>query len=269
MQARAAASLARLSLLPRLTRSFLPPAHHGLLLAVRLQLRQGAGARLGSSASSKGSGAAESAAGKDGGGSSSSSGEAGADGGGAAGGDGLEEPLVARVSRFIWGSIKVTLGAAVMGALLYSGYSIVMVLLPVGTSSNRIMLKASSILEGDPEVTAYYGQIKTYGVDLGGRNEGRRMFVPEHKYTDDLNGMPCVEQPPRARSALHAPRAPALPPLSPPPPLTRLPNIYASALRFARARAGTTASSSLWRASATRRPRCGQRWPPARASFAT
>ena len=262
MQARAAASLARLSLLPRLTRSFLPPAHHGVLLAVRLQLRQGAalGARLSSSsASSKGSGAAESAAGKDG---SGGSGEAGADGGGAAGGDGLEEPLVARVSRFIWGSIKVTLGAAVMGALLYSGYSIVMVLLPVGTSSNRIMLKASSILEGDPEVTAYYGQIKTYGVDLGGRNEGRRMFVPEHKYTDDLNGMPCVEQPPRARPA---------PPLcfhTLPPPLTP-PATSARPLAAHFARAGTTASSSLWRASATRRPRCGRRWPPARASFAT
>ncbi len=96
---------------------------------------------------------------------------------------------MARISRFIWGSIKVSVGMALVGALLYSGYSIVMVLLPVGSSSNRIMRKASDILEGDPDVTGYFGQIKTYGIDLGGRNEGRRMFVPEYKYTDKYSGL--------------------------------------------------------------------------------
>ena len=50
------------------------------------------------------------------------------------------------------------------------------------------MRKASDILEQDPDVRAYYGAIRTYGIDLGGRAEGRRMFVPEYHYDDPLTG---------------------------------------------------------------------------------
>jgi hypothetical protein len=52
------------------------------------------------------------------------------------------------------------------------------------------MRKASDILEQDPDVRAYYGAIRTYGIDLGGRAEGRRMFVPEYHYDDPLTGEP-------------------------------------------------------------------------------
>ena len=146
------------------------------------------GARLLSKAASgeaAGESASSSTASSDGSSSSSSSGP-----GGEGGDDGLNEPIVARASRFIWNGIKLSALAAVFGAVLYSGYSIVTVLLPVGSSSNRIVRKASDILEGDPEVKSYFGQIKTYGMDLGGRNEGRRMFVPEYKYNDELTGLP-------------------------------------------------------------------------------
>ena len=98
------------------------------------------------------------------------------------------EPLVARVSRMIWGTIKLVTGIAIVGGVLYAGYSIVTVLIPVGTSSNSIMRRASDVLSADPDVEAYFGSIKTYGIDLGGRQEGRRFFVPEYKYEDDLTG---------------------------------------------------------------------------------
>lgn len=95
---------------------------------------------------------------------------------------------MARVSRMIWGTIKVTVGMVVFGGVLYAGYSIITVLLPVGTSSNSIMRKASDALTHDPDVVGYFGAIKTYGIDLGGRQEGRRFFVPEYKYDDELTG---------------------------------------------------------------------------------
>ena len=97
------------------------------------------------------------------------------------------------MSRAIWKAIKVALGTAVFGGVLYCGYSIVLVLLPVGSSSNRIMRKASDILENDPEITKYFGSVKTFGIDLGGRNEGRRYYVPEYKYDDVLTGVGCVD----------------------------------------------------------------------------
>ena len=123
--------------------------------------------------------------------SSSSSNESNAGGGGeeASGGEiPIDEPFVARASRAIWGTIKLAFGTAFFGGVLYAGYSILVVLLPVGTSSNSIMRKASDVLEQNPDVLAYFGPIKTYGVDLGGRAEGRRFFVPEYKYEDPMTG---------------------------------------------------------------------------------
>ena len=152
---------------------------------------------VGSRALSTSSGAAgKAASGGGGGGSSSSDGNAGggnstSSGAGeeASGGEiPIDEPFVARASRAIWGTIKLAFGTAFFGGVLYAGYSILVVLLPVGTSSNSIMRKASDVLEQNPDVLAYFGPIKTYGVDLGGRAEGRRFFVPEYKYEDLMTG---------------------------------------------------------------------------------
>lgn len=146
------------------------------------------------STASQGSGAGSGDGGKAGGDAGGGA-EGGAEGGSGEGGGaaGFDEPLVARVSRAIWKGIKVALGTAVFGGVLYCGYSIVLVLLPVGSSSNRIMRKASDILENDPEITKYFGSVRTFGIDLGGRNEGRRYYVPEYKYDDVLTGVGCVD----------------------------------------------------------------------------
>ena len=98
----------------------------------------------------------------------------------------FDEPLVARISRGIWKAIKVTIGTLIAGGILYCGYSIVLVLVPVGSSSNRIMRKASDILEHDPDITKYFGSVKTFGIGAG---EGRRYYVPEYKYDDALTGV--------------------------------------------------------------------------------
>lgn len=99
------------------------------------------------------------------------------------------EPLVARVSRILWTSLKVGAATAFVGIVCYAGYTIVTTLLPVGSSSNAIMRKASDAALHDPDVHAYFGEgAKTYGLDPGGRAEGRRYFVPEYKYDDPLTG---------------------------------------------------------------------------------
>jgi len=88
----------------------------------------------------------------------------------------------------VWNGIKGTAGLAFLGGLGYAGWTIVTTLLPVGDSPNAIMRKASDVLQHDPDVHAAYGACKTYGLDPGGRAEGRRYFVPEHKYEDALTG---------------------------------------------------------------------------------
>ena len=188
-QAHAAGLRASSSLLPRSASlaSRLPPLQLQLASAQRRAWLSSAkeASSASSSASSEGgsraassSGSAEEAAGSSSEGSASAEEEA----------PRADEPFVARASRLIWGTIKLGLGTAVVGGVLYAGYSIVTALLPVGTSSNNIMRKASNILENDPDVLAYFGPIKTYGIDLGGRQEGRRFFVPEYKYEDELTG---------------------------------------------------------------------------------
>jgi hypothetical protein len=76
----------------------------------------------------------------------------------------------------------------VFGLIMYAGYTIVTTLLPMGASSNAIMRAASDVVLHDPDVHNYYGEAKTYGLDPGGRAEGRRYFVPEYKYDDPLTG---------------------------------------------------------------------------------
>jgi hypothetical protein len=94
---------------------------------------------------------------------------------------------VSRVSRLIWGTVKVAAGVGFFGLVCYAGYTIVTALLPVGASSNAIKRKAADAVQHDPEVAAYFGEgMRTYGIDPGGRAEGRRYFVPEYKYTDPL-----------------------------------------------------------------------------------
>ena len=51
--------------------------------------------------------------------------------GGAEADAGVDEPILARASRLIWAGIKTSAGIALIGGLLYCGYNIVMVLLPV------------------------------------------------------------------------------------------------------------------------------------------
>jgi hypothetical protein len=88
----------------------------------------------------------------------------------------------------LWTTIKLGVGTALFGVVMYAGYTIITTLLPMGASSNAIMRKASDIVLADPEVHNAFGVAKTYGLDPGGRAEGRRYFVPEYKYEDALNG---------------------------------------------------------------------------------
>ncbi len=121
----------------------------------------------------------------------------GGSGSGGGGGDGAEderaydanEPFVSRASRAVWSTVKVAAGVGFFSLLCYAGYTIVTTLLPVGASSNAIKRKAEEAVKHDPEVAAYFGEgMRTYGVDPGGRAEGRRYFVPEYKYEDPLTG---------------------------------------------------------------------------------
>jgi hypothetical protein len=88
----------------------------------------------------------------------------------------------------MWTSIKLGFATGLVGVIIYAGYTIVTTLLPLGASSNAIMRKASDVVLGDPEVHAAFGVSKTYGLDPGGRAEGRRYFVPEYKYEDNITG---------------------------------------------------------------------------------
>lgn len=88
----------------------------------------------------------------------------------------------------MWNTIKYSVGISAFGLIMYAGYTIVTTLLPVGASSNAVMRAATDILLHNPDVHNYYGDAKTYGLDPGGRSEGRRYFVPEYKYEDPLTG---------------------------------------------------------------------------------
>lgn len=167
----------------------LPPFNGSARRSIFVGARAFSGAGGGAAGSGAGSGANR--ASEEGASSSSDSG-AGSGGAGSESEVPFDEPFVARASRVIWGTIKLAFGTAFFGGVLYAGYSILTVLIPVGSSSNSIMRKASDILAADPDVLAYFGPIKTYGVDLGGRAEGRRFFVPEYKYEDTFTGDPCV-----------------------------------------------------------------------------
>jgi hypothetical protein len=53
------------------------------------------------------------------------------------------------------------------------------------------MRRAADIVTADPEVVLRYGaNPKVYGIDPGGRAEGRRYFIPEYRYDDGLTGEP-------------------------------------------------------------------------------
>lgn len=100
-----------------------------------------------------------------------------------------DEPLAARISRYIWTTVKYSAGIGVVGLVFYAGYTIVVTLLPGGSSANAIMRHAGDVLRADPEIHAVFGSsLKAYGEDFGARNEGRRYFVPEYQYTDDWDG---------------------------------------------------------------------------------
>ena len=63
-----------------------------------------------------------------------------------------EEPLAAKISRMIWGTIKLTFGLGILGFVGYAGYSIVTALLPGGASANAVMRRTSDILRADNDV---------------------------------------------------------------------------------------------------------------------
>lgn len=98
----------------------------------------------------------------------------------------IDEPFAAKLSRWIWNGIKYALGTSIIGIVFYAGYTIVVTLLPGGASANAIMRNATYKLAHDPEIAQAFGDIKTYGDDMGTRSEGRRYFVPEYTYTDEL-----------------------------------------------------------------------------------
>lgn len=63
-----------------------------------------------------------------------------------------EEPLAAKISRLIWGTIKLSVGLGILGFVGYAGYSIVVALLPGGASANAVMRRTSDILRADNDV---------------------------------------------------------------------------------------------------------------------
>ena len=54
----------------------------------------------------------------------------------------------------VWTTIKYSAGIAVVGLVFYAGYTIVVTLLPGGSSANAIMRHAGDVLRADPEVRA-------------------------------------------------------------------------------------------------------------------
>jgi hypothetical protein len=67
-----------------------------------------------------------------------------------------EEPLAAKISRYIWGTIKLSFGLGILGFVGYAGYSIVTALLPGGASANAIMRRTSDILRADNDVSLVF-----------------------------------------------------------------------------------------------------------------
>jgi hypothetical protein len=64
-----------------------------------------------------------------------------------------DEPFMAKVSRFVWTTIKVAFAGSIIAVVLYAGWTIIVTLAPSGASANAIMRKASDILKHDPEVS--------------------------------------------------------------------------------------------------------------------
>ena len=52
----------------------------------------------------------------------------------------------------IWTTIKYSAGIGIVGLVFYAGYTIVVTLLPGGSSANAIMRHAGDVLRADPEV---------------------------------------------------------------------------------------------------------------------
>ena len=67
-----------------------------------------------------------------------------------------EEPFAAKVSRIIWGTIKLSFGLGILGFVGYAGYSIVTALLPGGASANAVMRRTSDILRADNDVRLHH-----------------------------------------------------------------------------------------------------------------
>ena len=62
--------------------------------------------------------------------------------------------LITALPADIWTTIKYSAGIAVVGLVFYAGYTIVVTLLPGGSSANAIMRHAGDVLRADPEVRA-------------------------------------------------------------------------------------------------------------------
>ena len=53
----------------------------------------------------------------------------------------------------LWTGVKYSAGIGIVAVIFYAGYTIVVTLLPGGSSANAIMRRASDVLRADPEVS--------------------------------------------------------------------------------------------------------------------
>jgi hypothetical protein len=69
----------------------------------------------------------------------------------------LPQPPSSSLPADIWTTIKYSFGIGLVGLVFYAGYTIVVTLLPGGSSANAIMRHAADVLRADPEVSETTG----------------------------------------------------------------------------------------------------------------
>ena len=65
------------------------------------------------------------------------------------------ELLLVGCTAGLWTSIKYSAGIGIVALVFYAGYTIVVTLLPGGSSANAVMRRASEVLKADPEVLIF------------------------------------------------------------------------------------------------------------------
>eukprot|EP01138_Halocafeteria_seosinensis_P004470 gb/GECG01004573.1/.p1 GENE.gb/GECG01004573.1/~~gb/GECG01004573.1/.p1 ORF type:complete len:399 (+),score=55.53 gb/GECG01004573.1/:1-1197(+) len=95
-------------------------------------------------------------------------------------------PFIGKVGMGIKVLFRISLFGAIFALVCYCGYYVLKMIIPSSSSPLSVRNDAAKLLEANPEVSSQFGEIaRVRGVDLGGRGEGRRNYVPSYTYEID------------------------------------------------------------------------------------